>query len=125
MTTIRLALSIPPSANRYWRVGHNGQVHVSEEAKEYKAYVRWHIMENIHVVEPLTEPLKLEMIVYRARKAGDLDNYIKVLTDALAGMLFVDDKQIVEIHAWRRDDPQQPRVEVTLTTLSGAEMTKI
>jgi Holliday junction resolvase RusA-like endonuclease len=54
------------------------------------------------------------LVVYRPRKAGDLSNRIKVLEDALNGIAWIDDKQIVEIHARREDDASNPRVEVRI-----------
>ena len=34
--------------------------------------------------------------------------------DSLRGIAYADDKQIVEIHAYRRDDPANPRIEVVI-----------
>ena len=61
------------------------------------------------------------VVVYRARRAGDLDNSLKVLLDALNGIAFEDDSQVVEIHARREEDPANPRVEVQIEPL-GAKL---
>lgn len=50
--------------------------------------------------------------LYRPRRAGDLDNRIKVTLDALRGHAYADDDQVVELHAYRHDDKANPRVEV-------------
>jgi Holliday junction resolvase RusA-like endonuclease len=52
------------------------------------------------------------MNFYRPQRRGDLDNRIKVLADALQGILYSDDKQVSELHAYLHDDKQNPRVEV-------------
>lgn len=107
-----LTLPIPPSANRYWR-SFNGRVVVSEEARTYKQAVFY--LAHDQGCEKIDGGVSLRIVVYRGRKAGDLDNYIKVLLDALKGILYEDDDQVIEIHAIRRDDKSNPRVEVVST----------
>lgn len=52
--------------------------------------------------EPLTGRLMLVATFYRAtRHRVDLDNLVKLPTDALNGIAYVDDAQIEEIHAKR------------------------
>jgi crossover junction endodeoxyribonuclease RusA len=105
---VRLCLPIPPSANRYWRNA-GGHVIVSEEAKQYK----WQVALLCGQVDPFLGNVAVKFTVYRARKSGDLDNYAKVLFDALKGILYPDDNAIVEIHALRDDDKNNPRVELS------------
>jgi Holliday junction resolvase RusA-like endonuclease len=50
--------------------------------------------------------------VYRPRKSGDLDGRIKIVLDALQGVAYRDDSQVVALHAYRFDDKARPRVEV-------------
>ncbi len=108
---ISLVLPYPPSANRYWRhVGRN--VVVSAEAKAYRILVKQHCL--LGGIKPLQGPVSASLVVWRPRRIGDLDNSQKVLFDALRGAAYGDDSQIVEIHAWRRDSKEDPRVEVEI-----------
>lgn len=85
---------------------------VSAEARKYKERVGW-LLKAQH--SPfLTGPIVARIRVFRARRAGDLDNFLKVVFDALEGIAFKDDNQIVEILARRDDDKKNPRVEVEL-----------
>lgn len=52
--------------------------------------------------------------IYRPLAAGDLDNRIKCVLDALNGTAYQDDRQVAEIHAYRFDDKERPRVEITI-----------
>jgi crossover junction endodeoxyribonuclease RusA len=103
--TVALCLPVPPSANRYWR-NMRGHMVVSEETKTYKQHVRL----LCGSVEPFAGAVAIRFRVFRARRAGDLDNYEKVLIDALKGILYDDDSAVVEIHAIRDDDKHNPRV---------------
>ena len=62
---------------------------------------------------PLTGELVATVHIYRPRKIGDLDN-MKAIWDSLKGLAYVDDGQIVEIHAYRHDDKTNPRAVVTV-----------
>ena len=110
-----ITLPLAPSANRYWRhvnTKTGARVLVSAEAKAYKDHVGWLL--KAAGVELTMRPVSLRLDVYRKRKAGDLDNYVKILADAMTGIAYADDSQIVEIVARRFDDPTDPRVEVVI-----------
>lgn len=109
---MRLTLPFPPSGNRYFR-NVNGRMVRSREANDYKAQVGW--LCNAAGVQPLTGDVCVSVDVYRPRKAGDLDNALKCLLDSLQGWAYLDDKQIVEIHAMRHEGKDDPRVEVVVT----------
>lgn len=115
--TINLILPEPPSANRYWRTtvsrGGFAQTYVSAEAKAYKQTVR----EMAQLDRVLIGEVFIKVTWFRSRRSGDLDNRIKVFCDALQGVVFANDSQIVEIHAIRREDPKRPRIEVEIRPL--------
>ena len=109
---IRLTLPTPPSANRYWRTYRN-RVTVSNEAKTYKTAVGW--IARTTIDEPLQGDVSVTLRWHRPAKRGDLDNTAKVTLDALNGIAYSDDSQIVELHAYRFDDKDNPRMEVEIT----------
>lgn len=116
--TVRLTLPAPPSANRYWRVFRNRAV-MSDEAREYKRLVAY--LAQRAGLEPAAGEIVLTVRWYRARRSGDLSNRIKIVEDALRGVVYVDDKQVVELHAFRDDDKANPRVEIVATELPPRE----
>lgn len=71
------------------------------------------------VFVPLTDPLRLDVMFFRATAHRvDTDNLVKLVTDALNGVAFVDDHQIAEIHAYRTYGAgDQARSEVRLTRI--------
>lgn len=106
-----LTFPYPPSVNRYWRTivkGKRAFPILSAEAREYKARMATYAAG----LQPSQEPVSLTIRLYRPRKAGDIDGPLKPLLDALQGLLYVNDSQIVELHVTRHDDKERPRVEV-------------
>jgi Holliday junction resolvase RusA-like endonuclease len=83
---------------------------VSKEAKDFKKKV----IAMTKGTEMVEGNVKVSLDVYRPKRIGDLDNQIKVTLDALKGIAFGDDKQVIELHAYRYDDKGNPRVEVTV-----------
>lgn len=108
---ITIELPLPPSANRYWR-NFRGRMVVSSEAKAYKEQAAW--LAKAGGAQMLEGALSLSVDVYRARKAGDLDNKLKIVLDSLQGVLYANDSQIVEIHARLFDDKHNPRAIVSV-----------
>jgi Holliday junction resolvase RusA-like endonuclease len=106
MSEFSFTLPVPPSANRYWRVANN-RIIVSPEASSYKQQV----FLQLRNYEPLRGDVAVNFTVFRPMKRGDLDNFTKVMFDALKGLVWLDDSQVVEIHSFRADDKQYPRVE--------------
>jgi crossover junction endodeoxyribonuclease RusA len=107
-----LVLPYPPSSNRYWR-NFRGRMVKSDDARTYQTAVRWQC--EAMCIAPHTGPVALTMTFYRPAKRGDLSNRVKVAEDALQGYLYNDDKQVVELHCYQRDDKQNPRVEVEVS----------
>ena len=57
----------------------------------------------------------LKLVFYREdRRKVDLDNLVKLVTDAMNGLVYVDDAQIVDIHAKKEHDSVNPRTEVEI-----------
>lgn len=131
----RIVLPYPPSANRYWRTsafrGH-ARTYLSPEAKAYREDVAWRA--KLAGVEPLQGRVQLTVRLYPHRPQDwkrrqrrdpetwddgvqciDLGNCEKVLSDALNGVAWVDDKQHRRIVLERMTpDDAGARVEVEI-----------
>lgn len=143
MTPIVLVLPYPISANRYWQtrvITPKGQhkpmamTYVSTEAKEYKKHVEI-IARNAGINSPIDWRCDTQLDLYphrpldwekRMRTHGefwddtvqciDLGNCEKVLSDALQGIIFTDDKWIWDMHKRRMEpDACGARIVVTIT----------
>lgn len=109
---MKLTLPYPPTANKYWRV-FRGRAVKSAEAREYQRQARLLFMvEHCARSVCLSGPVAVYVKAYRPRKLGDLDNTLKVALDALKGLAFEDDSQIVAINAERHEDKENPRLEI-------------
>jgi crossover junction endodeoxyribonuclease RusA len=105
---ITLMLPYPISANVYWRTTVvRGRVitYVSPAAKLYKSDAGWlakslgiRVLEGDVSVSYVLHP-KLTAAGIASKVRVDLDNALKVLGDALNGVAWIDDKQIVDLHA--------------------------
>ena len=105
-----IVLPLPPSTNANWD-HYSTRTVLSEESRNYRANVR--LLANIARVRPFDGDVAVYVHVYCSRADQDLDNYSgKTVLDSLNGVLFHDDIQVVELHSWRHDDKENPRIEV-------------
>lgn len=52
------------------------------------------------------------------RQRGDIDNFLKVLLDALVrARLLLTDNSVTEIHGWKDRDVKNPRTEITVSRI--------
>lgn len=119
---MRVTLPYPPSANRYWR-SFRGRVVKSSEARQYASAVG--LMCRAAGLTGYAGDVAVTLRFYRPRRAGDLDNRIKVCLDSLQGHAFADDDQVTEIHAYRYDDKANPRVEVEVMAVGATAPTSL
>lgn len=115
MSEVRLTLPEPPSTNRLWRNG-RGRVYTSTAATEFKravlvAAARAGIKRPVF---PAGQAVTLTITWYRARKAGDTSNRVKIVEDALNGLVWADDKQVAELHVYRIDGQRPGRCEIVV-----------
>lgn len=94
-----LTLPYPISSNRYWRSA-RGRVFVSAEAKAYKQEVAL-IARTAGIREPasISAIALIVKLIPKTRRCLDLDNALKIAIDALKGIAFEDDSQVVKIQA--------------------------
>ena len=99
-----LRLGYPVSANRYWRTC-RGRTYRSAEAEQYKALVK--LAAARAGMKGLAVPVSVAITLHpKLTKKGvaslarmDLDNCIKVTLDALNGVAYCDDRQVVRLIA--------------------------
>jgi Holliday junction resolvase RusA-like endonuclease len=92
-----VTLPAPPTMNMYWR-SVKGRMLISREGRAYKKMVAEQV-----VASPCAGPVAVIVRWSRRKRMGDLDNRLKVILDSLRGIAFRDDKQVVELHAYRSE----------------------
>ena len=119
------------------RFGKNS-VYDPQKSRDYKAYVGLMASNQMHSTPPMKEAARLTVKVYRPMPKGfskkkqaqalsggirpmtkpDLDNYIKGIKDALNGIVWGDDSQVVEYGNSGKWYSDQPRVEILIEKIA-------
>lgn len=118
------------------RFSKGGHAYTPAKTASYEAYVRaawmqsWHsappagvpVMVRIEAVFPIphsyTKKRKRQILEggVPALKKPDIDNIVKIILDALNGVAYADDKDIIEVHARKRY--QGPGEEAGVTVMA-------
>ena len=114
---------VPPTVNHYVKHTRNGRHYVTKEAKAFKSAVALLARQQRACVE--AEKYEVEAHIYLgAKQKGDVDNFAKVILDALAeagvctGTRGVgSDARITDLILRKRRDRKAPRTEITVRPL--------
>jgi len=114
---VRFTLPFPPATNNLFATAWKTKRRFPSER-----YVKWkekanEVLDTIPT-QILTGDLSISMWIYRPKKIGDWDGYIKAPQDILHDRFFLDDKQIVEGHIYRLDDKLNPRIEIEIREIN-------
>lgn len=143
--TIHLVIPGEPVAQarpRFSSQGGHVRAYDPAKSRDYKQYIRLAASQQMGAVPPLEGPLAMGLEVYRpipksfskrrreAAERGeirpttkpDLDNYVKAAKDALKGIVWQDDSQIVDyVEPFGKFYSDKPRIEITVTQLERSE----
>ena len=96
-----------------------GRAYQPKKIVEYKAQISQAAKIAMSGRELMTGAVQLSIKLYRkfvvtSRRFGDFDNLAKAICDALNGIVYKDDSQIISCHVEKHTDKENPRVEVTV-----------
>ena len=105
----------------------HGRAYLPPRSRSYRDCVQNVVKEIMkrRKLSPLTGELICRLKFFRkfkpsARNFGDIDNHVKAIFDALQGLLFNDDRQIVSVVAQKLKDADRPRTQITFKANKNA-----
>ena len=101
------------------RVGRNGKFYTPRTTREYEETVAW-FAKTAYKEEPTKGPVRLDMTIRSSKSKADTSNILKAIEDGMNGIIYVDDRQIKEIHISRVEGDGEG-VEVTVYLLRNGD----
>lgn len=116
-----------PQARPRFYVRHQGLRHFvgaydPARCKTFKEVIAWHARikaTELGLREPLRDPIAINLIFQMGNgkerhhtKRPDIDNLAKAVKDALKGIIYSDDSQIVEAHLYKQYGEPEVRIEI-------------
>lgn len=134
---IRFEVGGPPVAKGRPRMTRNGFVYSPAKTRKYEAHARLAAQEAMDERAPIDGPVKVEVFAWlpipkswskkkrgkaelgyvAATKRPDCDNYCKAALDALNGVVFYDDSQVIELLV-RKGYSVKPRLFISVAPLA-------
>lgn len=122
LNTVEFELPVPPSANKWWRMvtpkGKPSRMVLSADARLYKEGVGTLLRGQFRGRPVPLFPsgvVRLWLDWHRTARLGDLDKRQGVLLDALQGVVYDNDSQLVELHAVLHEAAVKDYVHVRVT----------
>lgn len=110
-------LGEPLSTGSIYRSSCRGKfptTYMTNKGKELKESYQWQAKSQYK--KPVTaEPVELTVeLFFKTKRKSDVDNFSKILLDALSGIVYEDDVQIQKLTTTKNYDKENPRIEVTI-----------
>jgi Holliday junction resolvase RusA-like endonuclease len=91
---------------------------MSKQGKDIKEDYAWQAKAQWGGKPLLSEPFGVNVWFYhKTKRKQDIDNFNKLMFDALTRVVWEDDNLIQEMHSFKRHDPVCPRIVVELFDL--------
>lgn len=121
MTWSLVVLAVPRPKKNSGRIVRNRRTGAplllpSERAKAWEAEAIRQLRAQWRGQPALETDVRVRALIYRARRVGDLANYLNAVHDALerSGVLYNDRQVVADGGSELRHDPKRPRVEITV-----------
>jgi Holliday junction resolvase RusA-like endonuclease len=90
------------------------QGYMNKAGKDLKEDYKWQVKSQYRG-KPILGDIKLEVDLYfGTKRRQDIDNFHKLVYDALSGLVYEDDSQIQEVTTRKFYDKNDPRIEVVI-----------
>lgn len=107
----------PRSTNNIYKYVCRGSFpsgYMSAQGKAIKESYQWQAKSQ-HRSPLLTGPLEIEIRLYfGTKRRSDIDNFNKILYDALTGIVWEDDSQVMRSTTEKFYDKADPRIEINI-----------
>ncbi len=112
MTSFELTLPVAAHTKQRPRFG-RGRAFTPSDTRNWEEQLAWHFVEQ-HGRPRLNGPVRVELYFGGVQANQDIDNLAKTCLDALNGIAFADDRQVVELVARKASDrPAQTCITIT------------
>jgi Holliday junction resolvase RusA-like endonuclease len=121
--------TLPPSVNKLYKNNPWGGRVLSPAAKKFTVAAKLDLSRVWAFEEALrpNEPYVLSLVFFLPKvvnsgwpktktrfKKQDVTNYIKLLEDVICEVCGIDDSCFMEVHVAKREDPENPRIEILI-----------
>ena len=95
------------------------QAYYPVRSQQFKKALAYIAKEQMNGKPPITGRLKIQIELCRnvkvdSKRYGDVDNHLKAIFDALSGVVFDDDSQIVSVHCTKFTD-KKPFIKIIVS----------
>lgn len=111
---IHANLALPPSANRLWRKGRDGQIYIDSKYAAWKKSAAWELAA---AYKGAVRPIQTYSLILHLpeKMRGDIDNRVKAVNDLMkAAGLIVDDRFCRDLTIFRADTVEPGRCHVAV-----------
>ena len=110
-----LTVELPPPLNATYRIG-NRHMYKDPKMVAWQEMVGWEYKRHYKSLQWLIEPLYVGITMFLKRDR-DIDSSLKGVLDALQGIAYANDKQIIHLNVRKEVDVDKPRMVIEIESM--------
>jgi Holliday junction resolvase RusA-like endonuclease len=92
-------------------------MYLTAAGKDYKARIQIAARKRMYRTLPTLKEVEVCITYYRPSRRGDIDGPSKFVLDAMNGIVYADDAQVMLFIVRKDHDPKNPRTVITVSEL--------
>ena len=112
---MEISIAIQPISYYVYLSQNRYRKYITKRGREYKDIIENELVTYMEDKTILTEDVSVSIEFYHNnRRKNDLDNYCKPILDFMSNIVYVDDKQITQLHLHKKYDKTNPRIIINI-----------
>ena len=89
--------------------------YITDKGRKYKEILQVEFRKVMEEMEIIQGEVVMEIdLFFDNKRCNDVDNYAKCILDCMNGVVFLDDRQIIDLHIKKFYDKENPRIVIRI-----------
>lgn len=112
---MNLSISINPLSYYQYLTQNRFRKYITKRGREYKRIIEDILSIFMIDKKVITGDCSVTLEFYHNNKRkNDVDNFAKPILDFMSDIIYVDDKQVIELHIYKKYDKENPRIVIKI-----------
>ena len=112
---MKFKINIPPLSYYAYLKQNKFRKYITDKGRRYKETLQEEFKKVMEEMEIIQDEVTMEIdLFFDNKRCNDVDNYVKPILDCMSKVVFLDDRQIIDLHIKKFYDKDNPRIVIRI-----------